>query len=60
MDEHAVLMLSMVLSDGIDGDGLKFSMVFLKNDLRQCRFDGIKRLYSLVVLTMLLPVNIGS
>ena len=52
-------MLSMVLSDGIDGDGLKFSMVFLKNDLRQCRFDGIKRLYSLVVLTMLLPVNIS-
>ena len=53
-------MLSMVLSDGIDGDGLKFSMVFLENDLRQCRFDGIKLLYSLVVLTMLLPVNIGA
>ena len=59
MDEYAVLMLSMVLSDGIDGDGLKFSMVFLKNDLRKCRFDGIKLLYSLVVLTMLLPVNFG-
>ena len=60
MDEYAVLMLSMVLSDGIDGDGLKFSMVFLENDLRQCRFDGIELLYSLVVLTMLLPVNIGA
>ena len=47
MDEYAVLMLSMVLSDGIDGDGLKFSMVFLENDLRQCLFDGIELLYSM-------------